>query len=323
MDILELFDTYNELKAKNLSEKDFEYALYLSLINQRDGESEFRASGLEIKREIFKKPEDLDEESANQWNDFRLRRYYTKVGAKNGFVRFDYMGANPFEKNYIKYYLSIPDEKKYEFFINLSKYCVENEIRGMFKVRTEGNSSDYATVRIYNPEYYQPVLDFIKQYVNEDIPQHPFMPTIDGVGVTIDDGESYNKYITDTLMQYFEKHQSREDISMEGYLNFVMHELEDTPNVSKSVLYNMNLETAIRQSADLGQMTEFLADSQKELEQVNFSETDLFLINTKIGQILEKCGVTGYLNNQEEIEYLVNNGVSTVTPERVQSILRT
>lgn len=34
--------------------------------------------------------------------------------------------------------------------------------------------------------------------------QHIFMPTIDGIGVSIDDNRSYNKYIIDGLMNYFE-----------------------------------------------------------------------------------------------------------------------
>ena len=77
----------------------------------------------------------------------------------------------------------------------VTKSSNENNIKGNYKIRKNSKANDEVTIRIYNPNDYKQVLNCIKLYSDCNTKQHVLMPTIGDIGVIIDDGNSYNKFI--------------------------------------------------------------------------------------------------------------------------------
>ena len=104
------------------------------------------------------------------------------------------------QKN-IKIYFGIDNDKKRDFLIELAKSIVINRSDVYAKVRPD-TAKDTANIRIYNEKDLKPILEIAKKYKN-DLVQCPLMPTTeDGIGITFDNGQSYNDFLGDLLFEY-------------------------------------------------------------------------------------------------------------------------
>lgn len=284
MSIEELYDEYCKLKEEEMSDEDLEFAFYSKLINLTEEEKD-SFSALTISDAITPRP---DRRNCTMEEFMRIRAENRKwdIRAENGFVKCNYMFSGPSEKNYIKFYFSVPDELKEKFMLDYGNYVKEHKVRGTFKMRINSQANDLVTVRVYNPKHYRAVFEFLDSYVNKNISQHFLMPTINGIGVTVDDNGSYNRFVTDALMSYFNDINSREDISNSNFFRYIMspkfvNQL-GPENRYSAVIYNTNLLNSLEDDLKIDDIINFIVKSQEAIENYPIADTDITRINADL-----------------------------------------
>ena len=122
------------------------------------------------------------------------------------------------EKNnlFIKLYFTIDLDKINDFMADFGNFVIENGISTYFKSRL-AVSNDMVTIRLYDDKYLDDVLNFIKKYKVNSI-SNPFMNTVDGIGIVLDDGDSYNLFICKLLCNYYE---NVKEINKETFASYV------------------------------------------------------------------------------------------------------
>ena len=119
------------------------------------------------------------------------------------------------------------------------------------------------------------------------------MPTINGIGVTIDDNRSYNKFVTDSLMHYFDSIESREDISNSNFLKYVMSpefiEQLDIENRISLNIYRINLLNAFDDNLSIDGVVDFITKSQEDIANYPIPERNINTINNKIVSSYRMC----------------------------------
>lgn len=108
---------------------------------------------------LKKKVNPLDDESFSSIFETRKKMEF-KDDEK--FVIIRNINKTYIDSNYMKYYLSIPDNLKEQFLIEYGKFIKDNEIRGQYKIRRNCQSNDLLTVRVYDPKHYKIVFEFLK-----------------------------------------------------------------------------------------------------------------------------------------------------------------
>ena len=299
MNINELYEKYVYLKKQNLSFEDLEYSLYQFLINfQETTKDNFTSYDIE------KKVNPLDYESFSSIFETRKKMEF-KDDEK--FVIIRNLNKTYIDSNYMKFYLSIPDNLKEQFLIEYGKFIKDNEIRGQYKIRRNCQSNDLLTVRVYDPKHYKIVFEFLKKYKNEDMKQHIFMPTIDGIGVSIDDNRSYNKYIIDGLMNYFEICKDKNEINNINFIKYMTSydgiNAMNNENKNSSIVYNLNLINSQNKNLSFDEVLNVITKSQEEIKQYPASQKDVNrfnnLINNILNEITEKKDITAVLKRFE------------------------
>lgn len=306
MGIKELYEIYQTLKEQGLSDKKLEWGLYEKLIMGEDTEED-NLSSYDIKNEVLPRPSNPDERM-----EYYQTRRYMDFRQQDGFIYVQYLVAGEYEKNYIKYYLSVPNELKKEFMVEYGKLVKENEIRGMYKIRKNAHANDLVTVRVYNPKHYKRVFEFLKQY-RDNTPQHLFMPTVDGIGVTIDDNNSYNRTVVDLLINYFEQAENEDTISIPEFLKYVNSDATGKMPTESKVLYSINLLNAFDENFSLEGMIEMINDSQNELYNRRLES----LLSKDVNQIISNAkSICHTYGAERAINYIVEQNYGAFRPSQ-------
>ncbi|MCD7809360.1 MAG: hypothetical protein LUH02_08455 [Erysipelotrichaceae bacterium] len=211
MTIEELYNEYNVLKQQNDDFYDIEIPLYTKFIHLAKLTNE-EFSYFDIEKT-------LEKEFINH-DVYQQRLFECRIDYGREFCTFKYRLTRDLNKVYIKYYFSIEDSMKDEFLRQFTKFIIINDIVCVFKMRTDKTSTDAVTVRVYNSDDYKKVFEFLQQFVDQKIKQPLFTPVIDNLGITIGDDNSYNRYIIDMLMNYFEQN-NKDSISEDGFINYI------------------------------------------------------------------------------------------------------
>lgn len=125
-------------------------------------------------------------------------------------------------KSQIKLYFNIPFDKIQDFFTEYSEFAAKNKMFTYFKTRFE-KSTDMVTLRFRDIDKFDEVIEIINKY-KEPSKTNPFIDTYDGIGYTLDNGESYNNFLRDLIYDYVSTSQN---ISTEGFIEFIKTKMKD------------------------------------------------------------------------------------------------
>lgn len=162
------------------------------------------------------------------WFDFKVdfSEYFltTKVEPDDGLRHF---------YSEIKLYFCIPFDKIEEFFKEFAVFAVSNKVDVYFKTRFE-KSTDMVTLRFKNLDKFDEIIEFVNKY-KEPNKSNPLIDTYDGIGYTLDNGESYNAYLRDMIYAYV---SSASNISVDGFRDFIKSSMQslELPNFEYNTL---------------------------------------------------------------------------------------
>ena len=172
MNIKELYLKYAELKGNNIPLEELAWELNKYNICLKDSKKDTLNKWI-LEDYINSRPAEYTDENIIKYK--RTKENF-KIDENSKFLSVHHMSKKANEKNYIKFYLSVPDDIKEKFMIEYANYIKENKISSAYKIRKNKQSNDLITVRVYDPKNYKNVFEFLKQYVNKDIQQHELMP---------------------------------------------------------------------------------------------------------------------------------------------------
>lgn len=117
----------------------------------------------------------------------------------------------------IKIYFSVDNTKLESLFLELGEKMIKDNMNCFAKSRMF-NSKDQITIRVYDEEDLDKILDIAKKYKDKE-EQIALMPTTEEqIGITFDDGDSYNSFLSELLIDYF---KTTEEINLKTFLNFI------------------------------------------------------------------------------------------------------
>ena len=160
----------------------------------------------------------------------------------------------------IKIYARMPKTKIETVMSELSLLAVNVGFPVYFKTRSY-ETNDMLTIRIKDVTYLSVIVEFLKKYEYIKTDNHPFMPMFDGVGITFDNGGSYNSFLCKKLEELFEINK---DAKYEDFIKFVtsFEEVEKSSHEEKIFIKNLvlSLEKDLKQE-------HFLMFYKNELEE--------------------------------------------------------
>ena len=118
----------------------------------------------------------------------------------------------------VKLYMTIKEDEIVDVMSDLGAFLLKNNIRCFYKTRPE-ESNDMLTIRIDEIEKLDILVDWLKNNKNIYFSNHPFMPVVDGVAISLDEGGSYNKFISDTIYSYIKS--TKDSLSYDGFVKFL------------------------------------------------------------------------------------------------------
>lgn len=308
MNIKDLYLEYLNLKDKELSYDEIEWELCKKNIKYEEIKNDYLDSW-EIEDSII--PRLRTAKNSEERREILSLKHFFKIKDDKKFIRCSYMEQSPIEKSYIKFYLQIPNNIREKFMIDYGNFVKENKVRGTYKIRNGVNSNDMLTVRVFNPKHYKKVFNFLSNYIKDKNNKHEFIPTIDGIGVTIDDGGSYNKYITDGLINYFNNCKSVEEVSNINFLKFMTDKKTidkmNLDNTYSSFIYNINLLNSFDKKLNLEEVINLIEKSQSMIADYPFENHEIIYLNRVIKEIINSISYDGLETALKMLEEFLNN----------------
>ena len=177
------------------------------------------------------------------------KEFFVADYRSNGFYGCYRKGRQNYDNLPIKLYFKINPtiESFTNLFADLMDFVNENEMGVYCKCRYD-DSSDMVTFRFYDTEKIDKVIEFVNKHKVESKNANPFISEYNGIGYTLDDGNSYNGFLSDEIFEYVSKN---EDVNLEGFKNQINDKkkninLEETEEkINTQALYIENFERAI------------------------------------------------------------------------------
>ena len=117
----------------------------------------------------------------------------------------------------IKLYFSVDNTQLESLFLELGERIIKDNINCFAKARMF-NSKDQITIRIYDEADLDKMLAIARKYKDNE-EQIALMPTTEEqIGITFDDGDSYNSFLSELLVDYF---KTTEEINLKTFLTFI------------------------------------------------------------------------------------------------------
>lgn len=164
----------------------------------------------------------LENKMNNTTTSFRFDKHRIDANFVKGSTAFARSIDGLFSGFNIKLYFAINPEQIETFMMKYTDFCIKNQIYSYYKSRPI-LSNDMVTVRIDSFSDLDKVVDFIQKY-KVDYKDNPFINKYRGIGISADDGGSFNSFLSNTLCFYFCNTSSA---SKEGYFNY-LRELRKT-----------------------------------------------------------------------------------------------
>lgn len=210
----------------------------------------------------------------------------------------------------IKIYATIKKDKITEVMSDIMVLANDNKIPIYYKTRPF-ETNDMLTIRLERIEHLDLMVEFLKKNPNIITPNHPFMPMFDGVGITLDQGGSYNKFISDRISEFISKNENG------TYEEFILYLTSNQASMyqeeqlfMKNLLLSSQEGLTIEDFKKIYKITMEELEYKKDIEQLEkalYNEKALSIIsedkNTKIENILLYL-VSKYFNNKTPEEVL-------------------
>ena len=162
----------------------------------------------------------------------------------------------------VKIYATIKNDKISKVMAEIGSYYIENNIDGFYKTRAY-ESNDMLTIRMNDLSKLDDLVKWLKS--NEDLcfSNHPFMPIVDGVSISLDESGSYNRFISETIYNYAKN--SKEDLSYNGFVNYLNSKeyLESLTDHEKR-MFDKNLNFALNGEMTLTQFKKEISSAKDE-----------------------------------------------------------
>ena len=233
-----------------------------------------------------------------KFKEYRTNSRLFKLIDNGSFKEIAYMNRNETEKEYLKLYCSLPDDRKKEFLVKYGIFVKENQIRGSYKIRSDTQANDLITIRVYNPPNYESVFNFVSDFASDNIPQHLFMPSINNIGITIDDGDSYNRFLSISLVKYFENCQDAEAVNDISFLKFVSsNEFKDQLDYLDKKhykIYMQNLLNSFDKQLTKEDVFSTIKGMQQKIADYGFSSKKVSVVNDSLHKLTKDCICKGY-----------------------------
>lgn len=162
----------------------------------------------------------------------------------------------------VKISATIKNDKISKVMAEIGSYYIENNIDGFYKTRAY-ESNDMLTIRMNDLSKLDDLVKWLKS--NEDLcfSNHPFMPIVDGVSISLDESGSYNRFISETIYNYAKN--SKEDLSYNGFVNYLNSKeyLESLTDHEKR-MFDKNLNFALNGEMTLTQFKKEISSAKDE-----------------------------------------------------------
>lgn len=307
-EIKELYKEYINLKNASLSYEDLELQLYYKLIHFNKIESdELDCNGIheKIDSALWNSTMNSKENYKKGRTDYISKSKALSIKETSEFLYVSYFDKQEKENNYIKFYLSVPKASRENFMSEFGEFLIKNNIKGNYKIRKNSKANDEVTIRIYNPNDYKQVLNCIKLYSDCNTKQHFLMPTIGDIGVIIDDGNSYNKFIVDNLISYFENYGSENEINIDSFINYISSKdvinRMNCENRWSSIIYRINISNSQSKDFKLEELIGLIKKSQEAIEKFPLPQRRIMELNRSLYNSLD---ITSSQGLEKGIEYL-------------------
>lgn len=167
----------------------------------------------------------------------------------------------------VKIYATIKSNKISKVMAEINSYFIANNIDGFYKTRSY-ESNDMLTIRMNDLSKLDDLVKWLKS--NEDLyfSNHPFMPIVDGVPMSLDESGSYNYFISETIYNYAKS--SKEDLSYNGFVNYLSSKeyLESLTDHEKR-MFDKNLNFALNGEMTLAQFKKEISTAKDEYKSYN------------------------------------------------------
>ena len=187
----------------------------------------------------------------------------------DGFIAINTCGmeAKKEEMPQVKIYATIKNDKISKVMAEIGSYYIENNIDGFYKTRAY-ESNDMLTIRMNDLSKLDDLVKWLKS--NEDLcfSNHPFMPIVDGVSISLDESGSYNRFVSETIYNYAKN--SKEDLSYNGFVNYLNSKeyLESLTDHEKR-MFDKNLNFALNGEMTLAQFKKEISTAKDEYKSYN------------------------------------------------------
>ena len=187
----------------------------------------------------------------------------------DGFIAINTCGmeAKKEEMPQVKIYATIKNDKILKVMAEIGSYYIENNIDGFYKTRSY-ESNDMLTIRMNDLSKLDDLVKWLKS--NEDLcfSNHPFMPIVDGVSISLDESGSYNRFVSETIYNYAKN--SKEDLSYNGFVNYLNSKeyLESLTDHEKR-MFDKNLNFALNGEMTLTQFKKEISSAKDEYKSYN------------------------------------------------------
>ncbi len=166
----------------------------------------------------------------------------------------------------IKIYASIKKGKIVDVMSDFGTYLVENKIKSFAKTRPN-KTNDMLTVRVEDIKVLDKVVEWLKNNENIYFNRHPFMPNVEGVPITLDDGGAYNDFLAKTLFSYLTK--SNGELSFDNFYEYLnSQDYKDGINSRELMLFDKNLKLALGEEINLEEFKDYYSEADNDYKKI-------------------------------------------------------
>ena len=155
--------------------------------------------------------------------DYTITDYFQKNG-DNKFLRFynpEVTTDNELNQTEpIKMYMSLGKDESLYFLYSLMKFCDDNRILHNSKL-SDSIRTDDIVLRVYSLNDAEKIAEYIKNCGVKLNNPNPFCLTEGEIGYAMDSGESYNKYVAETIERYISQINDINEVGYESFKEYV------------------------------------------------------------------------------------------------------
>lgn len=242
----------------------------------------------------------------------------TFSGKMNGFLISSVYGKKPreFKKGpKIKLYMTMKEDSIVNVMSDIGAFLLKNDIKSFYKTRPN-ECNDMLTIRIDQEDKLDDLVGWLKKQDSIYYSNHPFMPVFDGVGITLDDGGSYNRFISNILHDYMQVY--KDNLGVDSFKKYLQSErYNNLLDSDEKRMFNTNLSYAFRENLTIKNFLELYESSREEYEHKKMMDRLFSEFETKFkrNEMIYNDNVLIEFINSSLQELKVAAGYEDVEPE--------